>query len=266
VEPRYVQFAHPQKLGGSLREVGDSEFPLLVDLYRRFREDRTGYLHRGKPMWTYGVLAPAPPGGTVNTIAYEKNGTPLGYIITATMPQPGDIVPGHRIMVRDLIWLENEAYRAFWENLATMDLIQEISWPRAPADDPLPHLLLEPRRLKATAADNILARLVDASKALMQRTYQTEGELTFELLDEMCPWNAGCWKLEATLNGSRVSPARQAAQVRMLVSTLAMLAFGQISATEAARMGRLDILKPEALRLWDDVMRTLYKPCCPDMF
>ena len=266
IEPRYVQFPLPQKPPGTLRELDDSEFQILVDLYRNFREDRTGYLHRGKAMWDHGVLAPPAPGGTVNCIAYQEAGAPRGYVITATLPQPGDIIPGHRIAIRDLIWLDSNAYRALWENLAKMDLIQEIWWPRAPADDPLPHLILEPRRLKATAVDNVLARLVDAGKALTQRSYQVEGELTFELLDDMCPWNRGRWKLEASEKGSKVTAARQTAELKMPVSTLALLAFGQISATEAARMGRLEVQKPEALPAWDNVMRTLYKPSCPDMF
>jgi len=49
-------------------------------------------------------------------------------------------------------------------------------------------------------------------------------------------------------------------------STLAMLAFGQISATEAFRMGRLDLLNHDALPMWDAVMRTKYRPFCPDDF
>jgi predicted acetyltransferase len=266
VEPRYVQFAFPQKLTGGLREAGTDEFQLLVDLYRRFREDRTGYLHRGRAMWDAGILGQVPPGGTVMRTVYEEEGVPQGYMVTATTPVPGDIIPGHRITVRDLIWLTSNAYRALWENLANMDLIQEILWPRAPADDPLPHLILEPRRLKATAADCLLARLVDVAKALTQRTYQTDGELTFELADDMCPWNRGRWKLETSEKGSMVTATRQTPQVKMPVSTLALLLFGQISATEAARMGRLDAPKPEALPAWDNVMRTLYRPTCPDMF
>ena len=52
----------------------------------------------------------------------------------------------------------------------------------------------------------------------------------------------------------------------MPVSTLAMIIFNQISATEAARMGRLDVLEPSALSLWDAVMRTAYRPFCADKF
>jgi hypothetical protein len=45
-----------------------------------------------------------------------------------------------------------------------------------------------------------------------------------------------------------------------------MLVFGQISATEAARMGRLEVNDGNALPLWDKVMRTKYKPFCPEYF
>ena len=52
----------------------------------------------------------------------------------------------------------------------------------------------------------------------------------------------------------------------MPVGTLAMLVFGQISATEAARIQRLDVNRPEALPLWDNVMRTKYRAAYADIF
>ena len=55
-------------------------------------------------------------------------------------------------------------------------------------------------------------------------------------------------------------------QLVMPVSTLALLVFGQISATEAARMKRLDAVDETALPLWDRVMRTKYRPSCVDSF
>ena len=82
----------------------------------------------------------------------------------------------------------------------------------------------------------------------------------------MCPWNQGRWKLEVSANGSSVSRTSEDAQLRMPISTLAMLVFGQISATEAARMARLDVLEDSALSSWDRVMRTKYRPFCADNF
>jgi hypothetical protein len=52
----------------------------------------------------------------------------------------------------------------------------------------------------------------------------------------------------------------------MPISTLALLYLGQLSSTEAARMGRLDVLVPDSLASWDRVMETRYKPGCADMF
>ncbi|MDD5191359.1 MAG: sterol carrier protein domain-containing protein, partial [Dehalococcoidales bacterium] len=209
------------------------------------------------------VLSNPPQGGSLNKVVYEENGEPQGYVIYNMLPLPG--APGARLQIRDLIWLNYSAYRAFWEHFTNMDLIQEMVW-RAPAGDPLPHLILEPRMLKATAGDGILARLVDVKNAMTQRGYQAEGSLTFALTDEICPWNQATWKLETSSKGSRVTKTKQTAQITLPVSTLAMLLFNQITATESMRMHRLDANEPEALKDWDRVMQTLYKPACVDNF
>ena len=52
----------------------------------------------------------------------------------------------------------------------------------------------------------------------------------------------------------------------MPISTLAMLVFNQITASEAARMQRLDVTDHDALPVWDRVMRTIYRPACVDQF
>jgi len=265
VEPRYLQFLLAQPLSGRFREVGDDEFGLLVELYRRFRAERTGYVHRGRAMWEAGVLAPPPAGGLLSEVVYQEAGEPLGYLIYIMEPIPG-LLRRQRLTIRDLIWLTPSTYQAIWDYLANMDLVDNIIWERVPSDDPLPHLLLEPRMLHTTAQDSILARIVDVEGALPKRHYHEEGTLTFEVLDESCPWNQGRWKLETSAKESVVSRTTEKPQLVMPVSTLAMLVFGQINATEAARMQRLDVLDHNALPTWDRVLRTLYRPACADLF
>jgi predicted acetyltransferase len=265
VEPRYLQFALPRPVPGRFREAGDEEFPLLVNLYRRFREERTGYLHRGRAMWEAGALAPPPSGGFLHKVVYEEEGEALGYLIYTLQPGAGRL-PSHILTIRDLVYLTMAAYRAAWSYLANMDLVATINWGRVPVDDPLPHLLLEPKQLGMTSSDGLLGRIVEVEQALTARRYDEEGTLTFELVDELCPWNQGRWKLETSPQGSSVSRTSEAPQLAMPVSTLAMLVFGQISPTEAARMERLDVAEPASLRTWDHVMRTRYRPACADMF
>jgi len=219
-------------------------------------------------MWEAGVLAPPPAGAQLHKIVYQEAGEPLGYVIYTVQPQqepgPG---PGQRIAIRDFVWVTLSAYRAVWNYFANMDLVGSIVWGQVPSDDPLPHLLLEPRMLRRTSSDGLMGRIVDVERALPQRRYDEEGTLTFEIVDDdLCPWNRGRWKLETSTDKSSVSRTGEKPQLVMPISTLAMLLFGQISATEAARMERLDAGDGSALASWDRVMRTKYRPACADTF
>ncbi|UCB43825.1 MAG: GNAT family N-acetyltransferase [Dehalococcoidales bacterium] len=267
-DPRYLQFSVPQAVPGAFRELADDEFPLLVELYRHFRADKTGYIHRPRAMWDSGVLVPPPTGGMLTKVVYQEGDKPLGHLIYVMESPPGGEAPGPnaRLTIRDLVWLTPAAYRAAWDYIANMDLVSNVAWYRVPSDDPLSHLLLEPRMLRKTSGDGLLGRIIDVEKALPQRQYDEEGTLTFEISDELCPWNQGRWKLEASTEGSSVSRTKEDPQVTMPVSTLAMLMFGQISTSEAAWMARLDVGDSSALPLWDKVMRTKYRPFCADGF
>ncbi len=266
-EPRHLAFAHPGETRGELREVTRTDSGLLNDMLKRFRAPRTGDLNRSRAVWEIGALEAPPAGHTLTLLAYEEDGEPLGYVIYSTGPAgydgPG---PRLRLEIRDLVWLTPAAYRAIWEHLQRFDLVREVVWPVVPADDPLPHLALEPRMLNATARDGILARLVDVERALSSRPYAAPGDLTFEVMDGMCPWNAGRWRLETSGAETLVRRTTEQPQLTLPVHTLAMLAFGQITATDAARMGRLDAHDPDALDTWDTVMRTRYRPFCGDHF
>lgn len=267
VEPRYLGFSHPGAARGALRELTRDDSALLNDMYRQFRDPRNGYLHRSRALWAAAPLADPPAGQTLSILLYEEDEEPQGYVIYTSgqgeFASPG---PNLSLTVRDIVWQTPAAYRAIWEHLGRFDLVREIVWPSVPPDDPLPHLLLEPRMLRDTARDGILARIVDLPRALTARPYAAPAALTFELRDEMCPWNAGRWRLETGGAESDVRRVTEEPQLTMPAQTLSMLLFGQISATEAARMGRLDAHEPETLAQWDAAMRTAYRPYCPDQF
>jgi len=267
VEPRYLEFAVDWPVAGRLREVGDDEFGVMVELYRHFRANRTGYIHRGRAMWEAGVLNPPPAGSRLIKVIYEESGEPLGYVIYVITPLPGQALgPRQRLAIRDLVWLSPAAYRAIWQHFAAMDLVSNIVWERVPGDDPLPHLLLEPRMLHLTAQDGLLARIVDIERAFPKLRFLGEGSLIFEAIDDLCPWNRGRWQVEASTEGTAISRTTKRPQLTMPISTLPMLVFGQISATEAARMGRLTVEDDKAFVVWDKVMRASYRPFCADLF
>ncbi len=271
VEPRFIDFAEPLATPGRLRNADpapEKEFGMLVGLYREFRQRRTGLVHRGRPMWEAGVLAPPTGNDTLSTVVYEEDGEPLGYCIYATGPRPGDgPEPGHHCSVRDLVWLNARAYRALWRHLASMHLSRYIEWPTAPVDDPLPHLLLEPRMLRARARDGMLARIVDLAGTVAARPYSAGTRLSFELDDALCPWNAGKWELVTSEGGGELARLQgKPPEMSLGPGTLAMLLFGQLSATAAARAGRLVVHDEAALARWDAALTTEYRPFSPDIW
>jgi len=265
ITPDYIRFAVPCNVTGSFKEVGDDDFPLLVNLYRQFREERTGFLHRGREMWNAGTLAAPPTGGFLQRVVYEEAGEPLGYALYTVQPGTPKL-HDNTISIRDITWLNAAAYRAIWDFFANMDIVEHVTWARVPSDDPLPHLLIEPRMLNRTSRDGILGRVVDVERAMPGRCYDEESVLTFEVIDNFCPWNQGCWKLETSLAGSTITRSNETPQLVIPTSTLAQIIFGQVKATDAARMGRLDVNEPDALPMWDKTMRTRYRPACSDNF
>jgi predicted acetyltransferase len=271
VEPQHLRFTLPLPESGEFQEAGEADQRTMLDLYHRFASGKTGYLRRGEGMLVapghpMSVLHSMPPALPAIKLIYRQAGEPQGYLIYSQVRDPSINPMGQRISVMDLVWLTPSAYQAIWGLLSRMDLVSRIDWLRAPPDDPLPHLLLEPRKLNATSADGLLARIVDVERALPQRRYTGEAELTFSLLDSVCPWNQGPWKLSVSPHGNRIVRTTEEAQLKMPVSTLAMLFFGQITATQAAAMGRLDEGVPGSLAVWDVVMKTASRPFCADSF
>ena len=264
IRPHSVQFANPEPVAGSLRVVADDELESLGQIYEGFCREKTGCLPRDRDDWRERVLTP-PRQGVFSKVIYQENGKPLGYVLYI-IESAGPGYPNQQLTIREFAWLTNTAHQAIWQYLAGLDLIGNITRPDVPPDYLLLHLLLEPRAPSIISTNGLMARLVDVSRALAQRNYPVEGRLTFEVRDEFCPWNEGCWEMETSGGETSVRKTGGSPQLVMPVSTLALLTFGRISATEAARMKLLDATEPEALPTWDMVMRTAYQPICMDHF
>ncbi len=264
IEPRNIVFAHPLDVPGELREVDlETEFGLLVDVYRRFREERNGLVHRGRAMWDAGPLSGPPPGHQQTILAYEEDGEPLGYIVYHAGPglPRADAGSSQYLRVMDFFAVTPQAHRALWQVLASQDNVGEIRWDNAPPDDPLPNMIVEPRLLNTQTRDGIMARFVTVEDALSLRPYPESAELRFELLDEFCEWNHGKWRLETDPEASAVSRIDgENVDLTLTPDTLASMVWGRISATDAARAGLLEVHDQRALARWDSALRTKHAP------
>jgi predicted acetyltransferase len=257
--------------GGSMRIArvdADTGAEIMKKVYIDFVAQRTCYLHRSKTLWMNGVLSSSPLTGPVNiAVAHAANGAPTGYVAYHVRnDKTGHPTRGQELLVKDLVWLNVDAYRSLWTWLARHDLVGRITWLRAPIDDPAPELFVEPRLLNAQPRDGIWLRIIDAQAALALRGYQTDGAITLEIAkDDLTPWNEGRVKLECSADGATVTPSKGNADITLSVKALASLYTGYRSARQLSQWGMLEG-DDAAIERATRTFATRYAPHCPDNF
>ncbi|MER8186311.1 GNAT family N-acetyltransferase [Kitasatospora sp. NPDC094015] len=153
------------------------------------------------------------------------------------------------VRVRDLEALSPQVCAALWSYLLELDLTEQVHAGNRPVDDPLLHLVSDPRRVEPRLQDSLFVRLVDVAAALAGRGYPGPVELVLELTDGFCPWNAGRWRLRSDGPGKGAScdrtdrPAELALDVRALGSAylggVTLAALGAAGQVREVREGAL---------------------------
>jgi len=80
-----------------------------------------------------------------------------------------------------------------------------------PVDDPVLHMLADPRRARLHVGDGLWVRLVDVPRALAQRRYACPVDVVIEVSDPLLAANRGTWRLRteaAASTGAEADPAR----------------------------------------------------------
>ena len=257
--------------GGS-HQVGrvdaGNAYDAVKSVYVDFVRERMGYLHRSKTLWLYNALDEvAADGPTQVAVSADAAGRATGYVIyTLRADRVDHPARGQELAIRDLAWLNPDAYRSLWRFLASHDLVGRVRWGDAPRDDPAAELLLEPRLLNAEDREGAWYRIVDVRAALAGRGYDTEGALAIGVAaDPLTPWNDGVWHLDASKDGATARPAAGAADIRLSVKALTSLWTGFRTARELAAWGLL-AGEPQAVARADAIFRTRHAPHCPDHF
>ena len=250
------------------RVAADTGYDVLKQIYIEFVKARMCYLHRSKALWMNNTLSSNPATGPAFiAVAYAAGGAPVGYVVYHVRNDKiAHPTRAQELVVKELIWLNADAYRSLWSWLARHDLVGRITWLRAPVDDPAPELFVEPRLLNKQARDGIWLRVVDASAALAGRGYQLSDSITLDVAkDDLTPWNAGRYKLDCSPDGATVAPARGTADLTLSIKALASLYSGFRTPWQLARWGMIDG-DDTALERATRIFATRHAPHCPDNF
>jgi predicted acetyltransferase len=263
----YTAFAHPLEPEGTLRLLEPEQaLEEIPPAFERLRLQWPGMFSRNRLWWEHREIDDPEDrrdgAGPKRWIAYERNGTLEGYAVYRHKPgwEHGSSVAELRVL--EALGATPEALRDLWAYLLAIDWIGTVNAWLLPPDHPLFLLLATPRRMRFRLGDALWIRLVDVGAALSGRKYSDDGAIVLDVVDEFCPWNEGRWKLEdGTADRTDAEP-----ELRLPVQSLGSALLGGISFAELARAGRVEELKPGAVKRADRLFRWDRHPWCPEIF
>ncbi|TFV57755.1 GNAT family N-acetyltransferase [Geodermatophilus sp. DF01-2] len=257
---------------GRVDQVGVDDYrAAVVGLHDRVRRFVPGNLARDARWWDRGLRdEPGERRGATERrflLHTEPDGAVTGYAAYRVRAEwTDDGQPDGTVVVEEVRSLTTPAYAALWRFLLSLDLVRTVKAPTASPDDPLRHLLAEPRALRSAPYDALWVRLVDVGRALAARRYPAPIDLVIEVRDAFCPWNDGRWRLTGHPAGGHCGRTDRDPDLVADVEALGAAYLGGVSLATLQAAGRVTEVSPGAVTLAATSFRWPVTPWCPDEF
>jgi predicted acetyltransferase len=236
---------------GRLRTGDPSDLqPEIAKVYDQLRMDRPGWSSRDDRWWRY-ILSDLPArreGATERRAVLHEGPDGLdGYALWRTKGDWDARGPKGQVRADAIVAVTPEAYLALWRFLLTIDLTRSVVYRHAAPDEPLQHLVADPRQLGARLTDGLWVRVVDVAAALSARRYAAEVDVVIEVADPLLPDNAGRWRLSGGPTGARCERTTDPADVTLNIRHLGTAYLGGPSLSALAAAGQVRELTPGAV-------------------
>jgi predicted acetyltransferase len=201
IERARAVLRRPPATGGQARMLdGDEMATTLPSLFDRYRRGQAGEVSRTPGWWARHLRDHEMwrGGGSKRFAAVweDEGGSGQGYVTYRIHPKWDGGLPGHNLVVENLIGLSPEVRAALWQYCFGVDLVAVVRAGNLAPDDPLRWMLVDSRRLRVTAVNDFLwVRLLDVEAALTARSYGTDDRLVIEVVDGFDPAVAGRYRL-----------------------------------------------------------------------
>jgi predicted acetyltransferase len=173
-------------------------------------------------------------------------------------------IPRHQVVVQDLVATDAAVHAALWRFVLDLDLVEEVSAPQRPVDEPLRWLLADPRRLRTTeVGDHLWVRILDIPAALAARGYGAEERLVIEVLSDDDS-AGGRYVLETGLGGGHCRRAQNGEKVALVLglADLGALYLGGVPVSALAAAGRVKEIQPGAAAAAERAFTSPVAPYC----
>ena len=264
-------FARPVSWPGVIRIEEDKEraLAILSRLHEAVAQGQPGMWSRTPAMWreTLADLEHWRDGfSALHFAVYEGPEGAEGYVAYRFKHDWDHGLSKGTLKVSEHMATTVEAYAALWRFCFDHDLVDHVTaWGRTP-DEPLLHMLADPRALQLHKGDALWLRLIDVPRALAARRYSARIGVVFEVRDSFCPWNEGRYRLESGPEGAECTPTDADPDLVVDAADLAAAYLGGSGFRSLHRAGRVientpgTMARADAMFTWDP------PPWCPNVF
>ena len=243
----------------------DEAFRLFPAVYDRLRLRRAGMLSRSETWWKELRLADPKEwrrGASQKFYAVaEVDGVAEGYAMYRVKSEWEDGFPRGQVRVVEAFATSPAVEREVWRFLHGIDLTVKVD---VHSLDPASSLFLnvtDPRALGLKLADALWLRLVDLDAALRARSYKPGASVVLEVTDELCPWNAGRYRV-----GDDAGRTDDTADLALDTADLAAAYLGAFDFHRLVHAGRAEERREGAAEAATLLFRTDLPPYCPEVF
>jgi predicted acetyltransferase len=259
----------PATIGRLRVGIAEDNRKAMEQVYDATRRDRPGFFTRDERWWSLRLDDPENRRhgmSTLSSIVVETDEGPAGYALYRTRLKFTDgSLPDGRVEVSEIVSADAAAHSTLWRTLLDLDLMTSTT-ARVAADDPLLHLLADPRRARPLQTDNLWVRPVDVAGALSARRYAVPVDVVLDVRDDRCPWNTGRWRVSGDPSGATCEPTIDAADLTLGVEALGAVYLGGTSLSGLAVAGRVEEQTPGAVAAASAAFGWPREPFCPMVF
>ncbi len=263
--PRGAAFHRGVDVGDDrVREVPrEVAMPAMRAVYDRVAPNRPGHLSRTTAEWEHHLADGEQHRGGLSKYRFVLH--PKGYAVYRIKSAWGDRGPENELNVRELVAEDDRAHAALYRYLLDVDLVVELRFFTS-SDDPVLHLLDNPRLARRSARDSLWVRLVDLDRALTGRGYPSDVDVVLDVTDEFCPWNADRWRLTVEQGEAAVRRVTDEPDVSLDISALGAAFLGGTRLTTLAKAQFVRERTPGAVRTLSHALLGEVVPHCPEVF
>lgn len=247
-----VEMVDPHRCTDAVRGVFD-----LFHARERGSVDRPSWY----PEWVTGLHDPTsdePDQRRRAAVHHDGSGTVDGYV-SYRIEQDGH--GPRQLAVQDLVTASDDAYLGLWQFLAAVDLVEKVTFTRAPMEDPLEFALADPRLYSVTRLEDVIwLRVLDVVAALEAREWVQDGSVLLGVRDAM-GMAEGTYRVQVRDRRAEVTRSDEEPEVVLDVTSLGSLYLGGVTVRTLRRSNRFEG-SPEALDRFARLMELPTRPYC----